>query len=100
DRQLRRYRPAGLFSHRRFTVADAQNSASRRKRNSLANVALSVAHLASHRLYYLCVGSDAIPSGATVRSDLHRLISDRDYLYRANYGSLEKAGIVAKNTRS
>lgn len=60
----------------------------------------SVAHLAGNRLYYLCVDSDAIPPGATVRSDLHWLISDRDYLYRANYGSLEKAGIVAKNTRS
>lgn len=58
---------------------------------------------AGHRLYYLCVGSDAIPPGATVRSDLHRLISDWDYLYRANYGSLEKADNVAKtpihNTR-
>lgn len=66
----------------------------------LADVALSVAHLAGHRLYYLCVGSDAIPPGATVRSDLHRLISDWDYLYRANYGSLEKADNVAKNTHS
>lgn len=58
---------------------------------------------AGNRLYYLCVGSDAIPPGATVRSDLYRLISDRDYLYRADYGALEKAGIVAKtpvhNTR-
>ena len=35
-----------------------------------------------------------------LRSDLYRLISDRDYLYRADYGALEKAGIVAKNTRS
>lgn len=58
---------------------------------------------AGNRLYYLCVGGDVIPPGATVRSDLYRLISDRDYLYRADYGALEKAGIVAKtpvhNTR-
>lgn len=58
---------------------------------------------AGNRFYYLCVGSDAIPPGATVRSALHRLISDWDYLYRANYGSLEKADNVAKtpihNTR-
>lgn len=47
--------------------------------------------------YYLCVGRDVIPSGATVRSDFHRLISDRDYLYGANYGALEKTGRVAKN---
>ncbi len=31
DRQLRRYRPAGLFSHRRFTIADAQNSAEQKE---------------------------------------------------------------------
>ena len=34
-----------------------------------------------------------------LEADFHRLISDRDYLYRADYGALEKAGIVAKNAR-
>lgn len=64
----------------------------------LVYVALSVAYLAGNRLYYLCVGSDAILPGVIVRSDLYWLISDRDYLYCADYGVLEKAGIVAKNT--
>lgn len=69
-------------------------------RNSPADVALSV-------LTWLVIGFITfvlvvmlIPPGATVRSDLHRLISDWDYLYRANYGSLEKADNVAKNTHS
>ncbi|XPE39923.1 hypothetical protein ACNKHK_17165 [Shigella flexneri] len=35
-----------------------------------------------------------------LESYLYRVVSHRNYLYRANYGSLEKAGIVAKNTRS
>lgn len=60
---------------------------------------LFVVYLVSYRFYYFCVGSDVISFGVIVRSDFYRFISDRDYLYRVNYGSLEKVGIVVKNIR-
>ncbi|MCW7214977.1 hypothetical protein OHD25_01135 [Escherichia coli] len=72
---------------------------SRRKLNSLAHVLYPwLTWLVTGFTTFVLVVMLFRP--AQQLADLYRLIGDRDYLYSTDYGALEKAGIVAKNTRS